>query len=213
MSFLAKLREQNTLPGQGMHLSYVLGVDPFTRIARLHLLLTDPREGLKNSSNVYTIQRQHLERPPSFLNDDDVGILRALVNDDENWLGQSEGQFSARADEVLRDILKTKRCFLREAGRNPIAMRSGDNLPIDLVWRVTADGNQELTWRVPENLSYLFLSGTRLSTPWIYDPVEGQLPRGIHGYSDDALTQARKAPDRLAPNNVEEFIARNDIQW
>lgn len=213
MSFLARLREQNTLPGQGMVLSYVLRVEPFTRLARLHLLLADAREGLVGQPDRYTVQRRHLERPPSFLNTDDVALLQTLVNEDENWLGKSEGCFPAPGDTLLNKILQTRRCFLHYREKEYLALVPGNSSALNLGWRVELDGGQTLAWQLPEQYERVFLSADPLTAPWVVNIANRHLCPPAHNYSSSGLALASEAPASLPANQVKQFLAKNESIW
>lgn len=213
MSFLAKLREQNATSGQGMVLFYILRVDPFTRLARLRLFLADSREGLAGRPDRYTLQRRHLERPPSFLNPDDVGFLQILVDHDENWLGQSEGFLPASGDTLLSRILQTQRCFLHHREKEYLALVPGESRELNLVWRVELDGSQKLAWQLPEKYERVDLSADPLTAPWLLNLANRQLCPPAHIYSNGDLASVREVPTRLTPDQVENFLEKNQTIW
>lgn len=201
------------LPGQGMVLSYVLRVEPFTRLARLYLFLADSREGLAGQPDRYAVQRHHLERPPNFLNADDVALLQALVDADENWLGQSEGFFPAPGDALLSKILQTGRCFLHYREKEYLALVRGESRKLNLAWRIEQDASQTLAWQPPEKCEGVVLTADPLAAPWILNSANRQLCPPAHIYSNSDLASAYEAPARLTPDQVENFLEQNHTVW
>lgn len=185
MSFLAGLRTRQPDSGHGPQLHYLLCFDESDSTLVLHLILKAPNEAFELESvhapcrQRYSLQREHVLRPPTFLSSSDVAILKSLG---ELWFQSSMGCLPS--DFVwsdLKGMIETRRCYIwsflgaRDAVRGVqiTHVKLGPSHPIEPHWDVAGCGAQALTWRLSEGRSDLSFVAIKKQSRILFLSLQG----------------------------------------
>ncbi len=213
MSFLENLRQQHPPADNTPQLIYLLAVDPLTDLAQLHLFLCEMGNSpSKDSAKPYFIQKQHLQHPPEFISQLDREILTTLVDTDNSWNQQSNGNIlNSNTWEFLKKLSDTDRFYGEENSKQWNLLGIESPCEISLQWEINAAGDQHLTWNTSNSAQKVFFISTEsLCTPLLYSNT---------GIAKPTLTLTEKAEQLIADNSriaaweVDYFLLKKSDAW
>ena len=145
MSFLANLRVQCP-EKQSLRLCYVLEHDAISDQLQLFLYLYNPAQGPIKLATPYLLTRAHLQKPPAFISDIDLGILQTFIGLQSNW---PIGELTATITLcwlLLEPVIKTGRCYYRHQNQlKPVSI--GNEQSVQPYWCLDHSARYRLYWR------------------------------------------------------------------
>ncbi len=213
MSFLAQLRQQQPANEQALTLCYVLHIQQPTQHITLQLVLAQLHQGqLTHDSQPYSIQQQHLEKPPPYIQPPDMVALRTLLDESSDWLECSRGSLP-RVDSraFLQGLIKSGRCFIESQTAQLHFAREGAELPVSLCWTINPAGEQQLQWKAQRSQAIFDVAGI----PFVYSMSADRclVSTGLHTLSAAAINAVTTNRGPLTPQAIRAFLDQHEIQW
>ncbi|MFT7673242.1 MAG: superfamily II DNA or RNA helicase [Gammaproteobacteria bacterium] len=214
MSFLAQLRQQQSINTSALRLCYLFEFQAYDVAVKLRLALADLSQPLLSEPNKpYRIQQQHLQHPPPFMDSQDVSVINQLIAESSEWLDQSQGGFPASQAEIsLSMLLETGRCFLIKPGGQWQKIISSDPVAVSLQWLPDNRGDYHLKWRVEGEWKIRALDNDGVYT-LAYDMNRGLVATTQQAVSLDALNELKQSLRSLTVAEIPGFLVDHAKRW
>jgi len=150
----------------------------------------------------YALSRLAESRQPDYIGDEDLAILHDLSDrmaslEDLVWY-----PLGPNARGLVQAMIETGRCFWNDINGAKLSM--AEPLPARVEWEMLPSGHQRLVMVAEDDSNTLNLP---LLPPWRVNPKTGRC-RMLTSKADDALLSELMARGPVAPDEVDEVIAR-----
>jgi superfamily II DNA or RNA helicase len=221
MSFLANLRQQQPDSTQSLQLCYFLTPDyeanGIRRGLSVSLALAESHQSQHHlPGRPYIAQRQHLARPPQFLQSADIRILEQLIDADQDWLQNSQGFVKGELHwPLIEAMLDTQRCYIEYRHQQWQALKKHLARPLELIWHINGLGDQELSWRAHELSTAIIVhcDNALSGQPLIWHKDSATLAPALIDLHPDAIAEIQKQRGCITPESVGKFLAQHEATW
>lgn len=215
MSFLASLRKQDSDDKQDQQLHYLLTIDHLTSEMILRLCIASQQEIASIANKPYSLQREHLYRPPSFIQHSDKKILQELSDSRASWFNTDKGPLPENNTwSLLQEIIATQRCYLLHQN-SVIAVKAGEPDTVYPYWSINTSGEYQLGWQLQENLNQYKLIFCTQKPKFYFTANDTAAIDSIVLGPVVFLEQHRQTPPRLniSVNDIDKYIQQRSKNW